>query len=66
MYYIKIPLRHLCRPEELNVIPDARQEMWDERVKCLLEDVRHGQLPSWVTSYQDLEAVTVEEELQCD
>lgn len=60
MYYVKIPLRYLSRPEELNVDPERKQELWDTRVESLLHDIRNGVIPSWATNHQDLALIKVE------
>lgn len=60
MYYVKIPLRFLSRPEELNVEPERKQEAWDARVESLLSDIRNGIIPSWAINHRDLELIKVE------
>lgn len=57
MYYVKIPLRYLCRPEELNVAKDRRDEVWNRRVASLMEDLRQGMIPHWAIDFQDLKRV---------
>jgi hypothetical protein len=54
MYYIKIPLRHLCEPHELNVPEETRDAQWQERVESLLGDLRQGVIPAWSVDYRDL------------
>lgn len=60
MYYVKIPLRHLSRPEELKVEPERKQEAWDTRAESLLSDIRDGIIPGWATSHRDLALIKVE------
>jgi hypothetical protein len=57
MYYVKIPLRYLCEPHELNVSEGDRDKVWAARVKSLIIDLRSGHLPSWAVSYKDLASV---------
>lgn len=64
MYYIKIPLRNLCEPHELNVPEDERQARWTKRVESLLSDVRQGVIPAWAVNYADLRNVVLHREDQ--
>jgi hypothetical protein len=61
-YYVKIPLRHLSRPEALNVPVEQQQELWAHRVENLLADLRAGYIPGWATSHDDLMALTISED----
>lgn len=62
MYYVKIPLRYLCKPEELKVPEEARSQVWDKRVASLMEDLRQGVIPHWAINFEDMEYLTLEEE----
>lgn len=59
MYYVKIPLRNLCEPEELAVPKRNQQELWSNRVKGLLQDLRAGVIPQWAVSVVDMNALTL-------
>ena len=63
MYYVKIPLRNLCKPQQLNVPEDKQHEVWRQRVKSLLEDLRGGHVPSWAVNYEDLCNIELDEEV---
>lgn len=60
MYYIKIPLRYLSKPEELRVPEQVRQEVWDKRVASLMEDLRKGVIPHWVINFEDMKNLVLE------
>lgn len=64
MYYIKIPLSHLVRPDELKVETERQQGLWDTRVESLLRDVQNNIIPSWAADYRDLATIKVEEDLR--
>lgn len=59
MYYIKIPLRNLCKPEELKVPEDKQAEVWSRRVFRLMEDLEQGVLPHWAIDFNDLKHLTL-------
>ena len=59
MYYLKIPLRNLSEPHQLNVPEDKRDALWRQRAKSLLDDVRGGMIPSWAVDYEDLRNVEI-------
>jgi len=54
MYYVKIPLRHLCEPRELQVPEDEQDGVWTKRVAGLLQDLRAGVIPQWAVSPDDI------------
>jgi hypothetical protein len=54
MYYVKIPLRHLCEPWELRVPEDQRDAAWARRVAGLLRDLRAGVIPQWAVATEDM------------
>lgn len=59
MYYVKIPLRHLCRPEDLNVPEERRGEVWSKRVLSLMEDLREGIIPHWAIDFNDMKQLAL-------
>lgn len=64
MYYVKIPLRHLCRPEELNVPEEKRGEVWNRRVFSLMEDLREGVIPHWAIEFNDMKQLVLIDDKQ--
>lgn len=62
MYYVKIPLRNLCKASELHVPEDRKQEIWDRRVKSLLEDLAEGVIPHWAIDFADLKNLPLYED----
>lgn len=62
MYYIKIPLRYLCKPEELKVPEETRNQVWERRVASLMEDLSQGVIPHWAIKFQDMKSLKLEEE----
>lgn len=60
MYYIKIPLRHLCGPHELRVPKRNQEELWANRVKSLLQDLREGIVPMWAVDTADLHQIELQ------
>lgn len=38
MYYVKIPLRHLGKPDRLKVDDEVKQQLWEQRVTDVLAD----------------------------
>jgi hypothetical protein len=62
MYYVKIPLRNLCEPQELKVPEGEQDRVWQKRVDGLLDDLHSGVIPAWAVSYADLKAVKLERE----
>jgi hypothetical protein len=61
-YFLKIPIRHLVEPHEINCPPALQQVMWGERRISLLSALRDYRLESWAFSDEDLLAVEIEKE----
>lgn len=59
MYYVKIPLRHLCEPWELKVPDDRREQVWQRRVSGLLQDLSEGIIPHWAIDMADLRTLVL-------
>jgi hypothetical protein len=61
-YFIKIPIRHLVEPHEINCPPAHQQEYWNDRRVSLLSALRDYRLEGWAFSDEDLMAVEIEKE----
>jgi hypothetical protein len=64
VYYIKIPLRHLCEPHELQVPKANQTELWANRVKGLLQDLREGVISMWAVDTNDLRQVELQNDTE--
>lgn len=60
MYYVKIPLRFLGKPDRLKVDDEVKQQLWEQRVADVLADLARGVVPSWAVDHKDIQTLKVE------